>query len=104
MENHFGNLFSRWQNRSEFECMCIYGEYLFRKRIETISLGLGGDYLSGNSDGTNIGSKSNNFNTLYATNHKFYGYMDYFLNIPTDSKQRGLIDLYTRIKYTATKK
>jgi hypothetical protein len=84
-------------------CAFMVNTYL-EKRIETISLGLGGDYLSGNSDGTNIGSKSNNFNTLYATNHKFYGYMDYFLNIPTDSKQRGLIDLYTRIKYTATKK
>jgi len=40
---------------------------------------------------------------LYATNHKFYGYMDYFINIPSDTKQRGLIDPYLRIGVTAVK-
>ena len=29
--------------------------------------------------------------------------MDYFLNIPTDTKQRGLMDLYARIGYAASK-
>ncbi len=33
------------------------------------------------------------FNTLYATNHKFYGYMDYFTNIPAHTKNLGLVDL-----------
>ncbi|MEO5783395.1 MAG: alginate export family protein [Ginsengibacter sp.] len=57
--------------------------------------GAGVDYLSGNSNNT-ASTKSHSFSTLYATNHKFYGYMDYFLNIPADTKQHGLVDYYLR--------
>jgi len=49
------------------------------------------DYLSGDSN-TGDG-KSEVFNTLFATNHKFYGYMDFFLNIPANTGGRGLQDL-----------
>lgn len=45
------------------------------------------EYLSG--DGTPQGT----FNTLYATNHKFYGFMDFFLNIPVNTANLGLIDV-----------
>ncbi|MDP2335948.1 MAG: hypothetical protein Q8N05_05780 [Bacteroidota bacterium] len=69
-----------------------YGEY----RKNKMQAGLGLDLLSGNSDKTQP-TKSRNFSTLYATNHKFYGYMDYFLNIPSDTKQRGLVDAYLRM-------
>lgn len=72
-----------------------------KKKKATIALGF--DYLSGNSDKTDAQS-SNNFSTLYATNHKFYGYMDYFLAIPTDTKQRGLVDGYARLGYDISKK
>lgn len=71
-------------------------------KFKQSSIGLGLDYLSGNTDKTSV-TKSNNFNTLYATNHKFYGYMDYFLNIPVDCKQRGLIDVYGRLSQNFTK-
>lgn len=33
------------------------------------------------------------FNTLYATNHKFYGELDLFLNIPAHTLGLGLIDI-----------
>lgn len=33
------------------------------------------------------------FDTLFATNHKFYGEMDLFTNLPLHTQQRGLIDL-----------
>lgn len=33
------------------------------------------------------------FDTLYATNHKFYGEMDFFLNIPKHTANRGLQDI-----------
>ena len=71
----------------------VYGEH----KIKKIILGLGMDYLSGNKDDTNLTADNHSFNTLYATNHKFYGYMDYFLAIPTDTKQRGLMDGHGRI-------
>lgn len=62
---------------------------------DKLFFGAGYDVLSGNSDNTASGN-TNNFNTLYATNHKFYGYMDYFLAIPTDTRQRGLTDGWLR--------
>ena len=38
------------------------------------------------------------FNTLFATNHKFYGYMDYFLNIPAHTGNLGLTDIVVGLK------
>jgi hypothetical protein len=49
------------------------------------------DYLSGD-DNTDDGTYKV-FNTLYATNHKFYGIMDYFLNIPIHTGGYGLTDI-----------
>lgn len=72
------------------------------KKIKKTSIGLGVDFLSGNSDNT-LNTKSKNFTTLYATNHKFYGYMDYFLNIPVDTKGRGLLNPYLKLSYVASK-
>jgi len=37
------------------------------------------------------------FDTLYATNHIYYGYMDYFTNIPVDTQGRGLRDGFVRL-------
>lgn len=71
--------------------------------IKKVFLGLGIDYISGNNNNT-PGTASHSFSTLYATNHKFYGYMDYFTNLPIDTKQRGLIDPYFRLGIIADKK
>jgi hypothetical protein len=58
----------------------------------TVALQL--DYLSGNADPADTQDKA--FNTLYATNHKFYGYMDYFLFIPQQLDRAGLVDAMLR--------
>jgi hypothetical protein len=52
--------------------------------------GLGLDYLSG--DETPGDDTYRAFNTLYATNHKFYGYIDFFLDPAARTRDRGLID------------
>ena len=49
------------------------------------------DYLSGDGDLTDGEVKV--FDTLFATNHKFYGFADLFLNIPLHTGGRGLQDL-----------
>ena len=59
--------------------------------------GFGVDMLSGNEI-TNT-TNNNTFATPFATNHKFYGYMDYFLNIPVDTKNLGLNDYYVTFNY-----
>ncbi len=56
------------------------------------------DYLSGD-DGTDA-TKDKTFDTPYATNHKFYGHVDKFLNIPTG----GLIDYALKVWVKPTAK
>jgi len=73
----------------------FYGEYVHPK----FSAGLGYDYVSGNNASDASNDKSRTFNTLYATNHKFYGHMDYFLDLPADTKGGGLQDAFFRLNY-----
>lgn len=53
------------------------------------TLGLGADILSGTDP--NKTDKFNSYQTTYGTNHKFYGYMDYF---PSNTQGLGLNDFY----------
>ena len=48
------------------------------------------DYLSGDDDGTD--NKVKVFDTMFATNHKYYGFADLFLNIPVHTGGLGLQD------------
>ncbi|MBK8352630.1 MAG: alginate export family protein [Saprospirales bacterium] len=73
----------------------VYAEYISKK----ISVGLGYDYISGQNGSKTSNTNYNAFYTLYPTNHKFYGHMDYFLDIPTDTKFGGLQDVYLRLNY-----
>ncbi len=59
------------------------------------SLQLGYDYLSGMDAGDNDYKA---FDTLFATNHKFYGFMDYFINIPVNTSGAGLQDFMIKGK------
>lgn len=70
-------------------------------QINAIQFKAGYDHLSGGSiDDENPAGQT--FNTLYATNHKFYGHMDYFLNIPADTRNGGLQDFYLSTGYQWT--
>ncbi|RPI75320.1 MAG: hypothetical protein EHM47_02965 [Ignavibacteriales bacterium] len=53
--------------------------------------GLGADLISGMEPGSD---KINSFFPSFGTNHKFYGYMDYFINIPNNTAGTGLNDFY----------
>ena len=65
------------------------------------NLWLGYDHLSGcNSANNNLQC----FNNLYATNHKFYGTIDYYLNSPKDTRNAGLRDLCAGGQFTLGKK
>lgn len=52
------------------------------------------DYLSGDDDPA--AGDAGAFTTLYATNHKFYGIMDYFLDPAGQLNQAGLVDAVAR--------
>jgi len=64
--------------------------------VASPTITVGYDMLSGD-DGSDD-SENTAFNTLFATNHKFYGYMDYFLNIPVHNKGLGLTDIVVGLK------
>ena len=58
----------------------------------------GWEVLSGDDSLTTGDYKA--FDTLYATNHIYYGYMDYFLNMPADTQGHGLHDGFIRLHLT----
>ncbi len=68
--------------------------------VDRLGLTLWYDYLSG--DDTPNDNTIRVFDTLFATNHKFYGFMDFFLNIPVHTNQRGLQDLALKATYDLT--
>ena len=59
-------------------------------------IGGGVDLVSGDSDPTDtlVGT----FDTLYGTNHKFYGHFDRYLNLPVHTGGAGLVDGLFRVK------
>lgn len=75
--------------------------YTFNTSIKPM-VGGGIAYLSG--DDREDASKYKVFNTLYATNHKFYGYMDYFLDIPKHTYGLGLLDIHLKGSIVPAKK
>jgi len=56
------------------------------------------DYLSGSDDPLEGDAKV--FDTLFATNHKFYGFADLFLNIPLHTGGQGLQDAAVKLAFT----
>lgn len=52
---------------------------------------VGLDWLSGDDDPGD--SDDQVFDTLFATNHRYYGLMDLFTDIPRDTDRRGLVDV-----------
>lgn len=85
--------------RTDISACMIAGKVSYT--ISDLNLSGGIDYLSG-GDKNDANPSQYSFNTLYATNHKFYGGMDYFLNIPVDTRGGGLQDIYLKLVYTFT--
>ena len=61
------------------------------------SISLGVAYLSGDDNLSDGSYKA--FDTMYSTNHKYYGSMDYFTNIPDHTGRRGLVDSHLKISF-----
>lgn len=55
------------------------------------SVGVWYEHLSG--DGSTGDGTDRAFDTLFATNHKFYGFMDLFLDVPLHTGGLGLVDV-----------
>lgn len=70
----------------------LFGARVTRPAVDArrVTGSLGVDILSGDNSATDGGYGS--FNTMYATNHPFYGLMDLFLDPAARTNDRGLID------------
>ncbi len=69
-------------------------------QLAKLRIGAGFDRLSGQDP--NDAEKMGAFHTLYATNHKYYGFMDYFLNIPATTTGFGLQDIIAQVSLVPT--
>ena len=68
-------------------------------KVDSIQATVGYEYLSGDSDLEDGDVEA--FDTLLATNHKFYGEMDYFLALPAHTAQLGLQDVVGKLRWKA---
>lgn len=68
--------------------------------VKPLIVGGGIDILSGTDPKET--SKHNTFSQDYGTNHKFYGYMDYFINIPQNTTNLGLQNIYLMLGFKPT--
>ncbi len=66
--------------------------------VSWLQVTLWADYLSGDDDPTDGTVRA--FDTLYGTNHAFYGFADFFINIPAQTQQQGLVDLALKLAAT----
>ncbi len=76
----------------------LRGGYTLKNIVYRPGLKLFFERASGATD------KTSTFDTMYATNHKFYGEMDFFLNLPVNTDNRGLQDLGITLIATPFKK
>jgi hypothetical protein len=68
-----------------------------------IQLLAGLEYFSGD-DAVDDNGEMNTFDKLYGNGHSPYGYMDYFTEIPSHTKNGGLMDAYLRLACKPSKK
>jgi hypothetical protein len=57
------------------------------------SVSMNADFISGTDPSSN---EVNTFIPPYAAGHKFYGAMDYFINFPVQTFNRGIMDFFLR--------
>jgi hypothetical protein len=63
--------------------------------IEAYKFLIGSDILSGSKNP----EKYEIFSPIFGTNHKFYGYMDYFINLPGNTFHLGLNDFFLSLSH-----
>lgn len=87
---------SRKQNIAAY-MFAFNASYTFDEPSKPL-IGAGIDYISGDDNSADNDYKV--FNTLYGTGHKFFGSMDYFINMPNDTYGLGVMDLIGKVGIT----
>jgi hypothetical protein len=64
------------------------------RRFGIMTTGVGLGYVSGNKKVQQEMTTDHHFYELYRAKHMYFGFMDYFTNIPVNNKQGGLANLF----------
>jgi len=72
----------------------------FNYSLPDIKVGLAGDMYSGTESGS---SKYNTYTNSFSTNHKLLGFMDYFTNVSSSTKNLGINDIYLTLDFDLVK-
>lgn len=91
--NFLGNAYYQFGKNSEGHNVDAYLlDVDFSYKTGRLTPGLGGSYLSGNS---NLEKRTDHlFDVLYGARHRFFGHMDYFRSMASHTMGCGLVDLY----------
>jgi len=89
-------LFNRKQDVNALT-FSISGNYTFKRNCKP-TIGLQFDYASGDDNPFDNNYKT--YTSLYPTGHKFYGYMDYFINLQNDTYGLGIMDFIGKFNFT----
>lgn len=74
----------------------LNGSYTFDLKCKP-TIGLQFDYASGDNNFADNNYKT--YTSLYPTGHKFYGYMDYFVNLQNDTYGLGIMDFTAKFNF-----
>lgn len=88
------------KDASDVDISAYMGSLALGTKLGGTALWLGGDYLSGNDPDA---TENNAFSPLFGTNHKFYGFMDYFY-VGNPAGNVGLTDLYLKLNFKLSAK
>lgn len=69
------------------------------RRFGIMTAGVGLGYVSGNKTKPEEMITDRHFYELYRAKHMYFGFMDYFTNVPVQNKQGGLADLYWYLQF-----
>ncbi len=93
--NFNGNLFYQYgRNQQGMKVSAWLADAEITQKFGILTPGIGFGYLTGNSLSPDSMRTDHLFNDLYRSKHKFFGFMDYFTNIPVQTAQGGLVDYY----------
>ncbi|MFH0894198.1 MAG: alginate export family protein [Bacteroidota bacterium] len=81
-----------------------FGSADFTYKLNKFSIIAGCEYISGNDAADNSTDENHAFSTLYGSGHTYNGNMDYFTDIPKDTKGAGLINPYLFFLYKCSDK
>lgn len=71
---------------------------------EYLKVNIGLNYFSGNNQLDTASTVNRSFNKLFGDGHRYYGYLDYFLNIEDNTNGTGMRELFASAFFTLGKK